>query len=150
MSVVIFTLPDHIVNQIDDEFNRIKQAVTIVLITFFFAGNIVIFLLNKVIILPLKQLRKGFRELAEGNFLYRLDIVRRDEFGQVSHAYNSMIDELRRNRKVLNDFNLHLHEQVKVGVAKKFGTRKRFSENRTPRVTGTFNGKYRPRIKQPS
>ncbi|MDR1727124.1 MAG: HAMP domain-containing protein [Acidobacteriota bacterium] len=80
-------------------------------------GTLVSLLIYRSISQPLAHLTEGTRAIAEGNFSYRLDTTRRDEFSQLARDFNAMtwrLDELDRMKK---DFVAHVSHELKSPLA---------------------------------
>lgn len=60
--------------------------------------------------IPLEALAKGSQEIAEGNLDYRVGVQAVDELGVLVGSFNRMAEQLRENRKRLEDANLELIE----------------------------------------
>jgi signal transduction histidine kinase len=52
-------------------------------------------LINRAVLEPIGRLKQATREVAAGNWKYRLDIISNDEIGDVSRNFNAMTDSLR-------------------------------------------------------
>ncbi|MDX1582773.1 MAG: ATP-binding protein [Thermoanaerobaculia bacterium] len=57
---------------------------------------------------PMQALTEGTRVLADGNYAHRIGVRATDEFGLLIDSFNSMADELERQRVALTDSNLEL------------------------------------------
>ena len=59
---------------------------------------------------PLVKLKNGAIEIQNGNYDYKFDIKKEDEFGQVAMAFNAMAAKLKESYEELNDNNIMLME----------------------------------------
>lgn len=57
---------------------------------------------------PLVKLKNGAIEIQNGNYDYKFEIRKKDEFGQVALAFNDMASKLKKSYKDLNDNNIML------------------------------------------
>lgn len=62
-------------------------------------GSIVFF--SRRLAQPLRLLAEGAREIAQGNLEKKVAVKSRDEIGQLSHAFNVMVDRLREHKEKL-------------------------------------------------
>jgi PAS domain S-box-containing protein len=60
--------------------------------------------------IPLEALARGSQEIAEGNLDYRVGVQAVDELGVLVGSFNRMAEQLKENRKRLEDANLELIE----------------------------------------
>lgn len=67
-------------------------------------------LFSRVFSEPLVKLKKGAIEIQNGNYDYKFDIKKEDEFGQVALAFNEMALKLKQSHKDLSDNNTMLVE----------------------------------------
>ena len=63
---------------------------------------------------PLHRLTEGTREVAAGQFDYRLDITRGDEFAQVAHSFNTMTERLGDLDRMKRDFVSQVSHDLKT------------------------------------
>lgn len=59
---------------------------------------------------PLKQLQKGVRKLGEGEEDVRIDVVSRDELGELARSFNRMSAKLRRRTRSLHESEQRFRE----------------------------------------
>ncbi len=67
------------------------------------AAGLLAFFLIRSIARPIGMLQKGTKEIAEGNFAHRVDLVTHDELGDLANAFNEMAYQLGR----LDDMKAH-------------------------------------------
>lgn len=65
----------------------------------------------------LNRLKQGTREVAEGNFSYRLDTRRSDEFAQVARDFNTMTERLAELDRMKRDFVSKVSHDLKTPLA---------------------------------
>ncbi len=74
-------------------------------VAFVFVGGLLILgasiFFHWTIAQPLRWLVAGTSEIAKGNFDNKVPVTRKDEIGQLSHAFNIMVDRLRNNEERL-------------------------------------------------
>ncbi len=61
---------------------------------------------------PISKLVIATKEVGKGNFQYRLDMTNRDEFGDLSNAFNYMTQELWRNSIMQKSFGRYVSPEV--------------------------------------
>lgn len=110
--------------------NSLKYEAIFITIIFILVGMIVGFIISKSIKTPLLKMKKYAEELSQCNLSHRIEIKRKDEFGQTVSALNSAIDsvekiiyyvkeESKNTLSSTNDINnmlLNVHKRVQ-GVA---------------------------------
>ena len=62
--------------------------------------------LSRSILFPMQQLTTAVRAFGRGNFAYRLQWDRRDEFGELGRVFRDMADEIERDRRALKEMAL--------------------------------------------
>jgi methyl-accepting chemotaxis protein len=106
--------------------NSLKYQAVIITIIFILIGVAVGFMISKSIKNPLLKIKKYADELSQCNLSHRIEIKRKDEFGQTADALNSAIDsvekiiyyvkeESRNTLSSTNDINnmlLNVHKRV--------------------------------------
>ena len=65
----------------------------------------------------LARLQEGTRQVAEGNFDYRLDLGRKDEFAQLAHDFNVMNHRLGELDRMKRDFLSKVSHDLKTPLA---------------------------------
>jgi diguanylate cyclase (GGDEF)-like protein len=63
-------------------------------------------LLTRSILRPLRQLESGVRRFASGDFSYRIASQREDELGGLTRAFNTMAQELAKERQALQELSV--------------------------------------------
>lgn len=94
--IVISELPQ------EEAYAASRQAATLIPILVFFLITIVIYtfrkMLNRAIIQPLNFLRDGAHQIGEGNLTFRIEVPRKDEFGEVMIVFNDMAANLEKQQ----------------------------------------------------
>ncbi len=78
---------------------------------------LVTFFLTRSIARPLSHLTEGTHRIAEGQFDYRLDTSRNDEFAQLARDFNSMTLRLNELDQMKRDFVSHVSHELKAPLA---------------------------------
>jgi len=78
---------------------------------------LVSFLTLQSITRPLGQLVRGTRELAKGEFDYRVDDSGTDELAQLAGDFNAMADQLSKLDQLKDDFVSHVSHELKAPLA---------------------------------
>ncbi|KZL90791.1 methyl-accepting chemotaxis protein [Clostridium magnum] len=74
--------------------NSLKYEAAVITIIFILVGMVVAFAISKSIKNPLLEIKKYAQRLSECNLSHRIEIKRKDEFGQTAAALNSAIDSV--------------------------------------------------------
>jgi class 3 adenylate cyclase len=61
---------------------------------------------------PVRRLLEGTRAVEAGHLEGRIDITTRDEIGQLTGAFNAMVEQLRRNEKMRETFGRYIDPRV--------------------------------------
>jgi class 3 adenylate cyclase len=61
---------------------------------------------------PVRRLLEGTRAVEAGHLEGRIDITTRDEIGQLTAAFNAMVEQLRRNEKMRETFGRYIDPRV--------------------------------------
>jgi two-component system sensor histidine kinase GlrK len=81
------------------------------------AGAVITFLIVRAINEPLRQLTKGTRLIARGEFLHRLPTEGGDEFSEVARDFNAMTKRLGELDLMKKDFVSHVSHELKAPLA---------------------------------
>jgi two-component system sensor histidine kinase GlrK len=105
----------------DDRLARSASAATIAeriswiaALGILFLSVVVSALLARSISEPLQRLTEGTRKVAQGQFDYRLDTTRDDEFAQVARSFNSMTQQLAALDRMKRDFVTGVSHDLKT------------------------------------
>ena len=72
---------------------------------------------------PIQQLHEGAERIGQGDFSYRLPVVRKDEFGRLAQAFNDMTENLLRVTASRDQLNREITERIET--AKKLSEREK-------------------------
>ncbi|MEO8655524.1 MAG: ATP-binding protein [Ramlibacter sp.] len=102
-----------------DEVNRTMRAhvINMVLVSIGFILLVSISagaLLHRLIYVPLRDLEKGAKRLASGNFDNPIPVRGEDEFGSLARSSNAMMGALKKSRQELEEWVATLNEKVKA------------------------------------
>lgn len=98
-------------------YNYFKTAILILFFSIFSAFIISNFL-QKIITNRLLSLVRSTKEVAEtGNYSFRISAQGKDEIGVLSEGFNSMLEQIEKAQKDLQEANLNLEERVKERTA---------------------------------
>jgi len=73
---------------------------------------LITFLVNKMVYLPLRDLKDGASRLAAGDLENAIPVRSKDELGQLAASFNSMTEALRKSRSELKEWGTTLEEKV--------------------------------------
>lgn len=73
-----------------------------------------LFLVNRLLLNPLKQIQKGAEAIEGGDFGYQIPVKSNDEIGALSKHFNLMAEKLQSTFKELEDKNKQIVEQLKL------------------------------------
>lgn len=96
---------------------RAEQVTWIVAALALVVSVLVTFFIMRSIGRPLALLTEGTRRLSEGQFDYRLDTSRGDEFAQLARDFNSMTHRLNELDQMKRDFVSHVSHELKAPLA---------------------------------
>jgi two-component system NtrC family sensor kinase len=90
--------------------NMIAVSIGFILLVSLSAG----WLLHRLIYVPLRDLEKGAKRLASGNFDHAIPVRGDDEFGSLAKSSNAMMGALKKSRQELEEWVATLNEKVKA------------------------------------
>jgi signal transduction histidine kinase len=73
----------------------------------------VAYIISRKIANPIRSLMRGTKHIIEGNLDWHVNVAQRDEVGELSESFNSMIDEIKRYRGQIENYSRTLEEKVK-------------------------------------
>ncbi len=97
--------------------HRAEQVTWVVAVLALVVSVLVTFFISRSIGRPLALLTEGTRRLSEGQFDYRLDSSRGDEFAQLARDFNSMTHRLNELDQMKRDFVSHVSHELKAPLA---------------------------------
>jgi adenylate cyclase len=74
------------------------------------------FLVSGGITRPVRQLLEGTREIEAGRLDKSLTVSTRDEIGELSAAFNRMVEQLRRNQRIRETFGRYIDPKIAEGL----------------------------------
>ncbi len=89
--IVRVALPDRLIN---NSLSALRTTLLVTVLALFVAGIGLSFALTRVIVQPIEQVRQAAQAVAAGNLDRPIEISRRDEFGKLVGAFNTMVREL--------------------------------------------------------
>lgn len=96
--------------------SQIDRNLTIQLIIYFgiilFLGLFIYIIFKKTVLLPVDQLIKGANKLSQGDYSRKLNIINKDELGQLTACFNKMADEINSDHQTLKSVNEKLLNEV--------------------------------------
>lgn len=95
-----------------------KKMVIFTLLTILGLSAAVGMFLQRFVSKPVKKLADGTRKIASGNWNHTIDVLRKDELGQLSQSFNEMTKKLRETHdQLLQSQRLALLGRIAAGVA---------------------------------
>ena len=98
------------------EFHRIKLIINITFLVSAIVGTIIILLVVRSIVKPIKRLSKASKEVAKGNFDIQVDVKSKDEIGQLTSDFNLMTKELKNIDSLRKDFISNVSHEFKTPI----------------------------------
>lgn len=80
-------------------------------------SGVVSFFIMRSVLVPLRHLARGTRAIADGDFSYRLNASRKDEFAQLAADFNAMARRLEELDQMKRDFVSHVSHEIKSPLA---------------------------------
>lgn len=78
----------------------------------FLAGSLISLMLTRRMLIPVRSLIAGAKEVGRGNLEVSLGTQGRDEIGQLSSAFSAMVDELRNKAAMKDTFSSYMDPRV--------------------------------------
>ena len=75
----------------------------------FFLATAIAGILTRLILSPIKRLLEGIEKASKGDFDHRIEIVGKDEFGDLARAFNGMSSRIRENIREKEEHLTRLH-----------------------------------------
>ncbi len=98
-----------------ETFTPVSQLIRITLLFFliFFIISLMLALfISRTITHPILKLSQGTKEIEQGNWDYNVAIKSKDEIGELSKAFNTMMVKLRKSKETLEDHRNQLENKV--------------------------------------
>ena len=99
------------------EGDTVAFMATTIIVVCILMGFMVSSILYKLILVPVKNMVAGFRELAQGNFAVRLRSDDRNELGYLTDSFNQMAETLGGLEMMRNDFIANVSHEFKTPIA---------------------------------
>jgi len=96
--------------QIRREIVRSSLAIIFVTLIIFFISTIAVFAISSVVTRPLERMVRTVQQVAQGDLTQRVAIASRDEVGNLSASFNTMIEALEKSMKELKQENTQRKE----------------------------------------
>lgn len=90
----------------------ILRSIAATLIIIAFGSALAFYFFRKAVLRPIQNLAQGMTEARSGHLEARLEVVRRDEIGMLSRAFNEMVENLKKAQDDLMRSNLKLEIRV--------------------------------------
>jgi nitrogen fixation/metabolism regulation signal transduction histidine kinase len=97
-----------------DEFRRIRVATGLTFFISALAGTIIILIVVRGIVKPIKRISKASKEVAKGNFDIEVKIKSGDEIGRLTADFNLMAKELKNIDFLHKDFVSNVSHEFKT------------------------------------
>ena len=98
------------------------------------------FVFGEVLVKPIRKLHKATERIADGDLNYKVSTDARDEIGQLSRAFDKMMDDLKKSTVSISDLNKEINRRKEV--EKKIVDLAKFpSENPAPIMRVSKSGK---------
>lgn len=94
------------------EASQIQRFILLAIVIFLVITLLLWTVVNFIIRRPIKALIKGTKEMARGNYNYRLAEASNDELGYLAHSFNEMAVKVDKSRAILEKWNVSLEEEV--------------------------------------
>jgi signal transduction histidine kinase len=99
-----------------DEFHRIRSATGLTFLLSAIIGTIIILIVVRGIVKPIKCISKASKEVAKGNFDIEVKIKSKDEIGQLTADFNLMTKELKNIDFLRKDFVSNVSHEFKTTI----------------------------------
>ena len=76
-------------------------------------GVMGVLFISRSIIGPLNKLKSGLKRVSDDNYSYEMDIVSKDEFGELAMAFNDMNRQLKADDEIRSDFIATLSHEIR-------------------------------------
>ncbi|WP_342415492.1 ATP-binding protein [Paenibacillus sp. FSL R10-2782] len=97
-------------------FYIMNQVLFIGLFIVLVIGSLLILLASRYIVEPVKRLTRAAEEMATGNLAIRLEHKQKDEFGELMDSFNHMVSELQKIDKMREDFVGNVSHEIQSPI----------------------------------
>ena len=115
----------------------------------FFVGLLGIFLLTRQILKPLDFISEGIRRISRGDESFRLKLKTGDEFEQVGHTFNTMLDRIESKEHQILLMNQELEKKIKQAVKHSVQLEKKIAETERMASVGRLAGSIAHELNNP-
>ena len=91
---------------------KLTQTLLLIFVIILFISIFISIFASRNITRPLRRLHKGTEEIMKGKLDYKVGTSSPDEVGQLSRAFDKMIDHLKKSREELEDYSRNLEKKV--------------------------------------
>ena len=102
--------------ELRDEFHRIRSVTAITFLISAIMGTIIILIVVRGIVKPIKRLSTASKEVAKGNFDINVQVKSTDEIGQLTADFNLMTKELKNIDFLRKDFVSNVSHEFKTPI----------------------------------
>ena len=103
-------------SEIYQEFHHIRETIGWTFLLSAIIGTIIILLVVRGIVKPIKSISKASKEVAKGNFDVEVKVKSKDEIGQLTTDFNLMIKELKNIDILRKDFVSNVSHEFKTPI----------------------------------
>ncbi len=97
---------------------KLEEIVFLITLLIFGAGFFLTLFITKFMTDPIKLLEKGTKEIARGNYDYRIEKYPKDEIGDLAVAFNEMARSLKEKEMIKDAFRRYVSRQVAEEIFK--------------------------------
>lgn len=103
---------------IKGKIKKLEEIIFLITLLIFGAGFFLTLFITKFITDPIKLLEKGTKEIARGNYDYRIEKYPKDEIGDLAVAFNEMARSLKEKEIIKDAFRRYVSRQVAEEIFK--------------------------------
>lgn len=103
-------------SELYEEFHRIRRVTGLTFLISSIVGTIIIFIVVRSIVKPIKRLSTASKEVAKGNFDIEVKIKSKDEMGELTADFNLMTKELKNIDFLRKDFVSNVSHEFKTPI----------------------------------
>ena len=81
------------------------------------AGLAGILFITRSVLSPLKKLKAGIKQVSEDSYSHQLPVAARDEFGELTSAFNDMTRQLKADEEIRSDFIASLSHEIRTPLS---------------------------------
>ncbi|MEO0305919.1 MAG: adenylate/guanylate cyclase domain-containing protein [candidate division WOR-3 bacterium] len=103
---------------IKEKIKKLEKIILLITLLIFILGFFLTIFITKFITDPIKLLEKGTKEIARGNYDYRILKYPKDEIGDLAIAFNDMAKSLKEKEMIKDAFRRYVSRQVAEEIFK--------------------------------